>query len=145
MNPFLKKSVPALLVAIYIGVALFPIVAQAVWTPGQPVVPCKNDCTFAHLILLGKNVMDILIYISIPLAAILFAYAGGVLIFSGGNEEARKKAKAIFWSAGVGLCIMLVAYIIVYTIATALLEPKFYQGFFGGTGQQQQQQNNNTF
>ena len=95
--------------------------AQPSTDPKADVVWKDHPCDFGDLVTLAKNIMDFIMFFSIPLSAILFAYAGFRLIFSGGNETEIKKAKAIFWDVVIGLVVVLAAWLIVYTIATALV------------------------
>jgi len=99
------------------------------------LIPCTGDedpknadyspCTFASLQRLIMNVMYYLIYISIPAAALSFGWAGWLLISSGGNMSKRNEAKRIFTKVGIGLVIILTAWLIVHTITSALLKPEF--------------------
>jgi hypothetical protein len=137
------------------SITVLPSSVEAIWKPGDPLIPCgqskkdsngqlllddkknatiANECGFDDAIQMGRNIMDILFWLAMPLAACLFAYAGLRLLFSGGDEGARKKAKEIMTTAAWGLAIMLVAYVAVYTIATALLYDDYiYIEESGGT------------
>ena len=84
-----------------------------------------TGCTFDHFVQLGQNLINFLIVLSIPLTAIAFAWAGFLMVTSAGSEEKIKQGKAIFGKVLVGFIFILGAWLIVYTITTALLnDPK---------------------
>ncbi len=83
------------------------------------LVPCdgvNTKCDFAALITLFDNILNFLILISIPIAAVMFAYAGWLYLSAGGNTEKVKKAHGIFAAVAIGIIIILVAWLIVNTI-----------------------------
>lgn len=81
-----------------------------------------DPCDFGDLVLLAKNIINFLILISTFLATIAFAYAGFVLLTSGGSESAKTKAKQIFTKVLIGYLWILGAWLLVYTITSALLK-----------------------
>lgn len=84
-------------------------------------------CQFNDFVQLGQNLINFLIVLSIPLTAIAFAWAGFLMVTSAGSEEKIKQGKAIFGKVLVGFIFILGAWLIVYTITTALLnDPKNY-------------------
>lgn len=94
------------------------------------VVPCGkvvdvegkvvDKCEFKDFMKLLNNVIDfILKKMILPIAAILFAYAGLLLVTSGGGEG-KTKAKGIFWNAFIGLIIALAAWLIIHTLLAVL-------------------------
>ena len=94
------------------------------------LVPCSNTpdasgkilqpCDFNALMDLVNNIITfILFYMAIPIAAIMFAYAGFLLITAGGGE-AKTKAKGIFTNAVLGLLLAAAAWLIVSTILSIL-------------------------
>ncbi|OHA89877.1 MAG: hypothetical protein A2832_01930 [Candidatus Zambryskibacteria bacterium RIFCSPHIGHO2_01_FULL_44_22b] len=80
-------------------------------------------CTFSHLIELTQNLITNLIIISTFLATAAFAYAGFLLLTSGGNESNKTKAKEMLGKVLKGYLWILVAWVLVYTITTVLLRP----------------------
>lgn len=92
------------------------------------LIPCNGpDCTFDSFVQLGQNLINFLIVLSIPLTAIAFAWAGFLMVTSAGSEEKIKQGKAIFGKVLIGFIFILSAWLIVYTITTALLnDPKNY-------------------
>lgn len=114
-----KKIVSALLVIV----ALAPFAALA-----QGLVPCTGveNCDFNKFIELIQKVINFLLFsIAMPLAAIVFAWAGIMMLTAGGNEQKVTEAKEIFWWVFVGFIIALAAWLIVDTITEALLKSDY--------------------
>lgn len=88
-------------------------------TPGV-LVPCDNvniNCGFKELLNMVNTVINfILVFMAVPIAAIMFAYAGFLLVFSGGEPAKRTKAKDVFVNVAIGLVIIAACWIIVHTI-----------------------------
>src|SRR5258708_27303423 len=58
---------------------------------------CKENCNFNALIALINRVIHFVLFaMAVPIAAIMFAYAGVLSVTSGGSTESRGKAKNIF-------------------------------------------------
>lgn len=85
----------------------------------------SDPCTFTKLIELAKNLINALIIISTFLATAAFAYAGLILLTSGGNESKKNQAKEIFRKVLIGYLWILGAWLLVYTITSALLNTGF--------------------
>lgn len=97
-------------------------VAMALFVFGQEtgIVPCVNDCTFDHFVLLINNVIEKAFeYLVLPIFVALLVYAGYLYITSGGDTGVHKKAKDILWTALKGLVLALCAWIIVKAIFLA--------------------------
>lgn len=76
-----------------------------------------NPCDFDDVLILINDVIKfILVYMVIPIAAIMFAYAGFMLMTSGGSTERKSKAKSIFINVAIGLIIVVAAFLIVQTV-----------------------------
>lgn len=85
--------------------------------PGCP----KTGCGFNELLKLVNKVIHFILFdLAMPIAAIMFAYAGFLLLTSGGNPETKNKAKKIFWNVFIGFVIALAAWLIVKTILSVL-------------------------
>ena len=94
--------------------------------PGwQPLIVCDTNCGFSHLILLAKNLITDLVILSTFLAMAAFVYIGYLLLTSGGKTSARDKARDVFTKVIIGYLWILGAWLLVYTITSALLDPKF--------------------
>jgi uncharacterized membrane-anchored protein YitT (DUF2179 family) len=100
------------------GTESTPLVTKdGVQTGGEIIEPC----TFNHLLTMVNNVVDFVLFrLALPIAAILFAYAGFMLITSGGEVGKKKKALGVFWNVGLGLVIMAAAWLIINTILSIL-------------------------
>ena len=88
-----------------------------------PPAPNQHRCTFADLVRLGQNIINWLLYIAVFLAAVLLGWAGVLYMSAGGDESRVKLAHEIFKNVLIGFIIALAAWLIVYTITTALLKP----------------------
>ncbi|MEK7060350.1 MAG: hypothetical protein AAB970_01900, partial [Patescibacteria group bacterium] len=74
-------------------------------------------CGFYDILKLINNVINYLIkYLAVPIAAIMFAYAGFELVTSGGETSKREKAKKIFINVAIGLIFVAGAFVIIKTI-----------------------------
>lgn len=99
----------------------------------QSLIPCTGpDCNFEKFIQLIQNVIDfLLVSIAVPLAMILFAYAGWLYMSASGDPGKITQGHTIFKNVLIGLVIALAAWLVVSTISKALLDrPLFDKGFF---------------
>ena len=99
---------------------------------GAGLIPCTGtDCQACHLAGLAQNIINWLVGFSIPLAALMFAYAG-VIYFTAGQAGWLGKiddAHKIFTSVGIGFLIVITAWLGIQTILKAVLAPGFYQSW----------------
>jgi hypothetical protein len=117
MSNFLK---PRIFVLALLVVMVLPVI---VFGQDKPLVPAcgEEGCGFVHLIELVNNIVGFILFrLAVPIAAIMFAYAGFLLLFSGGEQAKRTKAKNIFVNVGLGLAFALAAWLIVKTIFSVL-------------------------
>jgi len=88
------------------------------------LVPCETgpSCDFNALMTLINTVIKFILYdMVIPIAAIMFAYAGFLMVTAGGEAAgARTKAKSIFTNAVLGLIFAVAAFLIIRTILSIL-------------------------
>lgn len=123
---------------IYLSVFLIlilPIISLAAVTPPSILVPCNNNatvvkdstgvdipivkCDFTALMTLVNNVINFILYgMAVPIAAIMFFYAGFELVTSGGSTEKRGIAKKVFTNTVIGLILAVAAFLIVKLILT---------------------------
>ena len=86
------------------------------------LVPCDNStanpCNFTALLTMVNTIIHFILFgMVIPIAAIMFAYAGFLMVTAGGEAaHARTKAKEIFTNAVIGLIIAAACWLIVATI-----------------------------
>jgi len=91
-------------------------------TGDEGLVPCEGaNCNFSSFMQLIINLIDFLIKISIPIAIILFSYAGFLYITAGGNPGKIGQAHDIFKTVFIGFLIVLSAWLIVNTLVGPLL------------------------
>jgi len=97
-----------------------PVLVLAQDWPG--LVPCDQNCNCDQLMHLVNRVVNfIFVYLAIPILAIMFAYAGILLITAGGESaSAKTKAKGIFTNAVSGFLIMAVSWIVIHSILEIL-------------------------
>lgn len=80
-----------------------------------------TGCGFDELMTLINNVIKFLLFtIATPLAALIFVYAGIMLLTSGGSSEKMTTAKKILKNVIIGYVIALAAWLIINTILTSL-------------------------
>ena len=106
-----------------------PFVAGAAYKSGEGIVAKCGQvvngamvvCDFNYLMQLVNNVIDFLLFtVATPLAALVFAYTGFLLITSGGDSGKRTKAKTIMKNLLLGYLIALAAWLIINTILMSL-------------------------
>ena len=135
------KKITKTLISFSISLLVFLIIvvpalslAASSYDPAKGLVPCTNTpdsngkisnlCDFDALMSLVNNVISFaLFYMAIPIAAIMFAYAGFLLVTAGGSE-AKTRAKNIFTNAVIGLVLAATAWLVIRTI----LSVAGYQG-----------------
>ena len=99
-------------------------------SPNGGLVPCGiadstgkiTACGFNDFMTLINNIINFILYgMAIPVAAIMFAYAGFLLVTAGGEAAgARTKAKTIFTNAVIGLVLAVACWLIVKLILSIL-------------------------
>lgn len=128
MKKFLIPTFVFLLIAM-------PLLSLAAPFTGPIVPDCQNytykdsrgnaitECQwgFDEFIKLINNIINYSLFVlALPIAAIMFAFAGIKLVTSGGSEEARGTAKNVFTNTAIGLIIAAAAYLIVSLILSIL-------------------------
>ena len=93
---------------------------------GAAIVPDCNGptCDFGKFMQLIINVIDFLLAIAIPIFAVVFMWAGFLMVTAGGKEDQRKKAKGLMTKAFIGFIAALGAFLIVKFVVTVLLDTK---------------------
>ena len=77
-----------------------------------------DPCDFNDAMDMVNTVISFILYVlAVPICAIMFAYAG-ILLITGGEEfsSARTKAKSIFTNAALGLIFVAGAWLIIRTV-----------------------------
>jgi len=86
---------------------------------GQNVEKCEWG--FNELLKLINNVITFVLFsLALPIAAIMFAYAGFLMITAGGSSEKVGQAKRIFTNVALGFIIAVIAYLIIAAILSIL-------------------------
>lgn len=113
------------LVAVILILVLAPglVFAQE---ESKGLVPCATErnnkmCGFGDFMMLLNNIIDFIFkYLAFPISALMFAYAGFLMVTSAGSSESRTKAKNIFFDAVVGLVLAAGAWVIVKTLLSIM-------------------------
>jgi len=112
-----------LVTAFPVDAALFP----------SPIIPCGTSesggapCKICHIYILIKNVIDALLILMVPLAALGIAIGGFWILASQGNPGNVAKGKEIIWNTIWGIVIALAAWILINTIMVTLVKPSASQ------------------
>src|SRR3989338_8903582 len=81
----------------------------------------KYNCDFNALLKLANNVINFVLFmLAMPIAAIMFAYAGWLYMSSGFKPAQKDTAKKIFSSVFFGILIAAGAWLLVNTILNLL-------------------------
>ena len=137
----MKKSFFIFLCGLAV-VSFAPVVTAQTGCP-TGLVPCGGEncpCTTCHIFEMFKNVMDfILFFIVPPLAALMIAIGGFMLVFAylgvgDGGPGMISQAKKLFASVAIGLVIVYGAYAIIglflQSIGLADWTEKIYQSWW---------------
>ncbi len=119
---------------------LVPVAASALSLPSQ-LVPCDGPtglaqgqsgkaCDFQAIIQLANNIINYFIIASITISALLFGYAGFLMVTARGDTGAVTKAKGIAESVAWGFAIMLSGWLIVHFILDNLLSSSYTGSVF---------------
>ncbi len=111
-----KKIKKGLFFLLVLSFFLFPVVFYA-----QGLVECTENCGWNELLALINRVINFILFrLAIPIAAIMFAYAGILLLTSGGDSSKKTKAKEVFSGVAIGLVVAAAAWLIVHVILSIL-------------------------
>ncbi|MDD3693794.1 MAG: pilin [Candidatus Pacebacteria bacterium] len=77
-------------------------------------------CGFSDLIGLLDRIIQFIFILAIPIAALVFAYAGFLYLTSGGNTDKHKKAVKAMTTVVKGILVVMVAWLAVKTILVSL-------------------------
>jgi len=122
---YISYGIISLLVFLILIIPVFSFAYKL----GDPLVPkcgvdpITEECIWGwteFLTLINNVIYFILFYMTVPIAAIMFFYAGFELITSGGSTEKRGTAKKVFTNAVIGLVIAVGAWLIIRTLLSIL-------------------------
>lgn len=81
----------------------------------------SQPCQLCHLWQLFNNIINFVLYsLVVPGAALLFAYAGVLVLIAGGSADKVKKGRTIFTRTVFGLVIIFCSWLIIGTIINTL-------------------------
>ena len=87
----------------------------------KQIVSCNGvDCTVCDLVTVAQNILNTAIYVSVFLAAFLFAWAGWLYLTSqvGSNIQ---RAREVFFNVAVGLVIILAGWLVIDVLMRTLV------------------------
>lgn len=103
--------------ALVLGMLCAPVIAGA-----AGIVPdCEGgptNCSFNDFVRLIQNVINFLLAIAIPIFAIIFMWAGFLMVSARDNAGQREKAKGMMWNGFIGFALALAAYLIINLLTT---------------------------
>jgi len=110
-----------------------PFVVAAHGFPPSPIVPgCFTEtdyqvrqCNFDDLLHLVKHLIDFVMFLAMPIAALVSVYAGWLYLTAGENPGNVSVAKKMFWALIIGVAWVLGAWLVIKFISDALLRPEF--------------------
>lgn len=128
---FIIRNCASIIVLMLLIAPVFSFAAEGSW---KGLIPCSNTlvnddgtvtpagtCDFKALMTLINTVIRFILFkLVVPIAAVMFFYAGFLLVTSGGSAEAKGKAKNIFTNAVLGLVIAVAAWLIISAILSIL-------------------------
>ena len=88
-------------------------------------------CGFNDVIRLVRRVIEYIFILVLPIAAIVFAYAGFLYITSGGDKKKRQAAKKAMTSVLIGIIVVMAAWVLVQTIVGGLNVNAPFRQFLG--------------
>lgn len=121
------KKITKILISLLVFTILIMPAFSSAYKLGDPIIPCGTDataqkaCDFNDFMDLVNNVIKfIFVGLVVPIAAIMFFYAGFKMVTSGGSAESRTTAKNVFSNAAFGLVVSAGAWLIIRTILSVL-------------------------
>jgi hypothetical protein len=114
-----KKYLPRLLSLFIISLFILPLLTNAA------LVNCgggnsQPPCDFKAFISMINGIINWIISIAGIIFAVSFIYGGFLYMTSGDNPGNKSKATKILWSTLKGFVIILISWLIVYTLLTTL-------------------------
>jgi hypothetical protein len=116
---------------VVVIVATLPLFVYSAGLP--PLVVCDPSptgagsglskvCDFSALITVANNIVRFCIVLGSSVFAIVFMYAGFLYLTARGDSAQISKGHSLFWNAIIGFVIMLMAWLFVDFIFTALVK-----------------------
>lgn len=118
-------------ICISIALLVLVVISFLPQSTSAQIVPCGNtkdangrivdECSYYDFIVLINNLIETAVKFSFPAAAIMFAWAGLILILNPDSPGKRDEAKGIFKNVFIGFAIILSAWLVVSTIANTII------------------------
>ncbi len=113
-----RKFLAGIVSLLMLFIFLIPIISFA------KLVTCDGaDCDFNKFVEMINEIINWIIGIAGVIFTISFIYGGFLWMTSGGDSGKTGKARDILWSTLKGFVIILVSWLIVYTIIHTLVDP----------------------
>ena len=130
-----NKKISKILAALASFAVLFIFFAPALAETNSnlcDIIPCEgNECGVCDIFKLISNIIKFAAFtIAAPLAGIIMAYGGFMLITSGSNEANKSKGTNAIWAAVWGILITFGAYVIVNAIIGGLAGNSISQSWY---------------
>jgi hypothetical protein len=113
-----------ILLSIFILLGVANSAFAQVWSPGDPLVPCGTSttplCQTCDLFKLAHNIIYFMLYIMVPIAVLLFVFAGFLILLGGANPGLIGRGKVIFTNTFYGVIIILASFMITNSIIQSL-------------------------
>jgi len=113
-----NKKINLFLLVSFLSVII--IAPTLIFAQGS-IIPCDTNCGYYDLLKLVNNIINWIIWISAPVAAGVFAWAG-IKYMTTGVSDQKTAAKEMLKKVFIGFVFILAAWIIVGTIIKALLK-----------------------
>ncbi len=112
------RKLVALFSILYLLFAIFVVQAAGLVPCGGKDASGNSEpaCNWCFLMEMVSRVINYLIYIIFPLAAIMIVVGGGFIMTAAGSPVRVAKGKEIITAAVIGLLIALLSYLIIDTI-----------------------------
>ena len=139
-----KKNLSVVVSSIILLIMILPGLTFA----ADSLVPCGNSttvngvttipapCDFEYFIMMINGIINWIIGIATVIFTISAIYGGFLYLTSGDKPGNKDKAKSILWSTLTGFVIILVSWLIIFTILNALIPKddthKYIFQFIGG-------------
>lgn len=121
----IKKIQPQKILPFLILLVLIVPIFVFAQNSEPPIIPnCSPNCGYQDLLILVNNIINWIIWISMPVAAGVFAWAG-ILYMTSGVVDQKAHAKGIMVNVFIGFVVILSAWLIVNTITNTLLRDEF--------------------
>ncbi|MFA5838388.1 MAG: pilin [Candidatus Paceibacterota bacterium] len=107
---------------------------------GAGLVPCGGGgaepaCDFNQFIVMAQTIINFILGLSVTVAVIMFTYAGILYLTASGAQDQIKKAHKIFTNVLIGFIVIISAWLVINTIANALLDKTNFDTYLNQTGQ----------